>query len=86
MPQVSFFYGISIYLYYRDHSPPHFHAIYGGDEAEIRIDNGEVLAGRLPPRAMAMVREWTGLHSAELMLAWNQAREALPLDRITPLP
>lgn len=50
MPPVSFFYGISIYLYYRDHSPPHFHALYGGDEAEIRIDNGEVLAGRLPPQ------------------------------------
>ncbi|MBI5765002.1 MAG: DUF4160 domain-containing protein [Planctomycetes bacterium] len=77
---------MSIYLYYRDHSPPHFHALYGGDEAEIRIDNGEVLVGRLPPRAMAMVREWAGLHATELMAAWNQAHEALPLDRITPLP
>lgn len=86
MPQVSFFYGISIYLYYRDHAPPHFHALYGGDDAEIRIDNGEVLVGRLPPRAMGMVREWAGLHSAELMAAWKQAREALPLDRIDPLP
>jgi len=27
MPRVSDFYGIAIYLYYRDHAPPRFHAI-----------------------------------------------------------
>ena len=28
MPRIAFFYGIGIYLYYSDHAPPHFHAIY----------------------------------------------------------
>jgi len=37
MLRLSYFYGIAIYMYYRDHSPPHFHAIYGSDEAEVAI-------------------------------------------------
>lgn len=28
MPTISFFYGIAIRMYFRDHAPPHFHAIY----------------------------------------------------------
>ena len=47
MPEVSRFVGIIIAMYYDDHSPPHFHAKYGGDQASVRIDNGEVLEGRL---------------------------------------
>ncbi|MGE5195460.1 MAG: DUF4160 domain-containing protein, partial [Deltaproteobacteria bacterium] len=37
MPRISQFYGIAVYLYYRDHAPPHFHAIYAEHEAEIEI-------------------------------------------------
>ena len=37
MPRISEFYGIVIYMYYSDHAPPHFHAIYGQFEAEILI-------------------------------------------------
>jgi predicted metallo-beta-lactamase superfamily hydrolase len=33
MPRISAFYGIVIAMYYRDHHPPHFHAIY----AETRL-------------------------------------------------
>jgi hypothetical protein len=29
MPEISRFLGIVIAMYYRDHAPPHFHAIYG---------------------------------------------------------
>jgi Domain of unknown function (DUF4160) len=50
MPRISTFYGIVIAIYYDDHVPPHFHALYSGDEAVIRIDNLEVLAGGLPRR------------------------------------
>jgi hypothetical protein len=25
MPRISEFFGIAIYMYYRDHAPPHFH-------------------------------------------------------------
>ena len=35
MPEISHFFGISIRMYYDDHNPPHFHAIYGGAEMMI---------------------------------------------------
>lgn len=49
MPRVSEFYGIAIYFYYADHNPPHFHAIYAGEQAEVAIRTGEILNGSLPP-------------------------------------
>lgn len=85
MPRVSEFFGIAIYLYYREHLPPHFHAIYGDDEVEVAIDDFTVLSGRLPPRAMGLVIEWAGLHREDLRRVWNQAVSHQPLDRIEPL-
>ena len=29
MPRISDFNGITIFMYYSDHDPPHFHAAYG---------------------------------------------------------
>jgi len=34
MSRISAFFGISIYMYYREHMPPHFHAIYAEHEAK----------------------------------------------------
>jgi len=58
MPEVSRFFGISVRMYYDDPNPPHFHAIYGGDEVEVRIEPLAVLRGGLPRRALGMV--WNG--------------------------
>jgi hypothetical protein len=45
-------------MYVRDHPPPHFHAIYGGSEAFVAIETGEVIEGELPKTAARIVREW----------------------------
>jgi len=45
MPELSRFFGISIRMYYDDHNPPHFHAIYGGAEAEVGLDPVALLRG-----------------------------------------
>ena len=42
MPEISRFLGIVIAMYYRDHAPPHFHAVYGEYEATVSIASGEV--------------------------------------------
>lgn len=86
MPRISAFYGIVIAMYYRDHGPPHFHAIYGEYEAQIVIDTLEPLGGSLPPRALRLVREWAELHRPELEENWRKAEAHLPLDTIAPLP
>lgn len=46
-------------MYFADHAPPHFHAEDAEFEARIAIDSLAVISGRLPPRAMGLVAEWT---------------------------
>ena len=48
MPRLSEFYGIVVYMSWRDHAPPHFHAIYAGEEAQMLISDGTILAGSIP--------------------------------------
>ncbi len=84
MPELSRFLGIIIAMYYRDHPPPHFHAIYGDHEATIAIETGEV-NGSLPPRVLGLVQEWRALHQIELRAAWALAVAQKPLPNIAPL-
>lgn len=86
MPRISTFYGIVIAMFWDDHVPPHFHAIYGEYDAQVLISSGEAMGGQLPPRAQHLVTEWAKLHRHELMENWRKARAGLPLDRIEPLP
>jgi hypothetical protein len=85
MPEISRFFGIVIKMFFDDHSPPHFHAEYGGDLALIGIRNLSVFSGRLPPRAMGLVTEWATLHQQELLADWEKARAQQELQRIPPL-
>jgi hypothetical protein len=85
MPRVSTFYGIAIYMYYNDHAPPHFHAIYGESEAVFAIGNLQILDGDVPRRVRALVVEWGTLHNDELIEDWNLARRGMPLNPIRPL-
>ncbi len=85
MPEVSRFFGISIRMYFDEHNPPHFHAIYAGNEAQVGIDPIAVIEGRLPNRATSLVIEWAALHQRELMSNWSQLRNDQPIARIEPL-
>jgi Domain of unknown function (DUF4160) len=85
LPRISAFYGIAIYMYYRDHAPPHFHAFYGEFEATVSIETGEVLEGRLPRRARSLVSEWAATHQVELQNSWELARDGQPLPAIEGL-
>jgi hypothetical protein len=85
MPEVSRFYGIVVRLYFREHPPPHFHALYGEHEAQIEIATGRVLAGDLPNTALRLLEQWRAAHMAELMADWNRARAWQPLQPIAPL-
>jgi hypothetical protein len=62
MPQISYFLGVIIRMFYRDHNPPHFHAFYGDFEALIDIEKNELISGQLPPRVLGLVTEWAALH------------------------
>ena len=86
MPQISRFFGIVIYMYAKDHFPPHFHAIYGEDEAMIDIKSRQIIQGNLSKRAYKLVKEWAELHEDELVYNFNEAQKPIPdFKLIAPL-
>jgi hypothetical protein len=85
MPRVSYFFGIAIWMYYEEHNPPHFHAKYQDDWAQIRIADGVFVKGTLPKRVRAMVLEWWADHRDELMANWERAQLSEAPLPIAPL-
>lgn len=74
-------------LYFNDHSPPHFHAFHGDDEALIEWGSvPKVYRGSLPKAALKHVLNWAALRAVELDADWNRARAGPALDQIAPLP
>ncbi len=72
-------------MYYDDHPPPHFHAIYGEHEAKIAIQTLEIIKGKLPNRALGLVLDWAEIHKNELRDNWIQGQAYKPLNPIKPL-
>jgi hypothetical protein len=85
VPTISRFFGIVIRMYFDDHSNPHFHAIYGEDEAMLAIETLDVLDGKLPRRALSLVVEWAVVHRDELRDNWSRAERHEPLKPVAPL-
>jgi hypothetical protein len=71
-------------MYYDDHNPPHFHALFGEFEALFNFD-GEVLQGDLPTGKKRIVAAWAEIHRDELVANWQLAKEGQTLYRIDPL-
>ncbi len=71
MPEISRFYGIVIYMFFNDHTPPHFKAAYAEYEANIELGNGKVIDGDLPGNKLKLVVAWAEIHKDELMQMWN---------------
>jgi hypothetical protein len=86
MPTISRFYGILIQMYFGDHLPPHFHALYAEFEALIDIQTFEIIRGDLPSRAMALVLEWAQQHREELRRDWELCAQNQTPAKILPLP
>jgi len=85
MPEISRFFGIIIAMYYNEHNPPHFHAKYQEDEAQFNINTLEIIKGKLPSRAKALVLEWAADHRKELLENWELASRLNKLHSIDPL-
>ena len=82
MPEIARFYGIIIKLFFGDHPPPYFHAVYGEHIGLFNIETIEMIEGDLPNRAKKLVFEWASLNQNELMNMWNEQefRKLPPLE------
>jgi hypothetical protein len=72
-------------MFYQDHAPPHFHALYQDDEGIFSILTLEMTEGNLPKRAKALVLEWAAEHRNELLENWHRAQTPETLLPIDPL-
>lgn len=86
MPTISMFYGMLIQMYWDDHAPPHFHALYGDHQATIDIRGLCISEGSLPRRATQLVLDWAELHQAELLENWMLCEKKQHPLPIPPLP
>jgi Domain of unknown function (DUF4160) len=73
-------------MFFNNHAPPHFHAVYGNYSAQININTGKIMNGELPSRAARLVQEWTELHRIELLENYYESqKERGVIKRIEPL-
>ncbi len=85
MPVISRFLGVAIYMYWNDHNPPHFHAVWNEHEAIIAIDSAKVIAGEMPPNKLKYIENWCKINKLLLMENWELARQEKPLKKIEGL-
>lgn len=71
MPEISKIYGIIVYMFFNDYNPPHFKMKYAEFEANIVIENGNILNGDLPISKLKLVTAWAEIHKEELLEMWN---------------
>lgn len=72
MPRVAFFFGISLYMYMDDHGTPHCHAMYGDYAGAFRLDNGDLMAGQMPPAQLKKIKQFICNNQVELLEKWNE--------------
>jgi len=86
LPIISLFYGIKITMYFDEHRPPHFHAEYNGNNAEVLIREAKVIQGALPKKQLKLVLAWAVMHEKELMENWNEIEKGtMQFKKIQPL-
>ena len=71
-----------IKLFFGDHPPPHFHAVYGEHMGLFSLETLEMIEGDLPNRAVKLVTEWASIYKSELMSMWNKQE----YHKLPPLP
>lgn len=84
MPIINRFFGIMIFMFWREHQPPHFHAKYGDEEIVMEIKNGKY-TGKMSKRAISLLQEWRKIHKKELMEDRVLAMDRKALRNIDPL-
>lgn len=67
--------GLSIYVYPKDHPPPHFHIRGGGIDASFSIQDCVLLGGSVSPRHLALIKWWHLRARDKLEATWDRLSE-----------
>jgi hypothetical protein len=82
MPSIADIDGVRIMMYWNDHPPPHFHALFAEHRAVFEIGSLKVVAGDLPRSKIAAVRKWAKSRRERLMATWDRVREGKPVGSL----
>ncbi len=77
MPCIKILDSIKIYIYSRDHNPPHFHAMYAEYEELITINTLETFSGSIPKTQRKKVIKWGSKHKEYLLEKWKEYNHTL---------
>lgn len=72
MPCIKNIDSIRIYVYARDHNPPHFHAIVAEHEELIVISDLTTYTGSIPKTNRMKVIKWATKHQDFLIIQWKK--------------
>lgn len=73
MPTIAEIFGFYIRIFFDDHNPPHIHVYKKHDcLALLKIENGEILQGKLNPKEKALLKDWVLTNKNYLMKLWDQ--------------
>ena len=72
MPRLASIDGVDIYMYFKDHAPPHIHALYGDAEVLLIISDGMLMAGALPANKLAVAKAYVSGNQAFLLTKWAE--------------
>lgn len=64
--------GIKIYIYARDHNPPHFHVFIAEHEELIKIEGLSTYSGGVPLKYRKKVIKWALKNIDFLSREWNK--------------
>lgn len=76
MPTFFIINGVKIELYYKDHNPPHFHALIAESDALIEIRTLKILEGKLPKNKEKLILKWAKDNQVTLLAIWNGLRNS----------
>ena len=82
MPVISKFFGITIKIHWKDHTPPHFHAYYGKYKIIFNIKTGDKMEGKFPQTGERIVKKWARQYKKELLVSWEQAKKGQEPNKI----
>lgn len=64
--------GVVVYIYFDEHVPPHFHAIFAEHEAVVSIESLSVVEGKLPAAKLKKVLVWAAANQDLLRRKWAE--------------
>ena len=71
MPIIATVAGVKIYMYFRDHNPPHFHAKHDGKDQAYDLE-GNRLWGKIDKKKSKKVSRWAKKNSGFLKDKWDK--------------